>query len=69
MHHKRNNSPEDPAAAGAPASKTGLALLAVLLMAQLMVILDITAVNIALPSVAGDLELSGSAVSWTIKSY
>jgi EmrB/QacA subfamily drug resistance transporter len=44
-------------------------LLAVLLTAQLMVILDITAVNIALPSLARDLNLSGSMVSWTITSY
>jgi len=44
-------------------------LLAVLLTAQLMVILDITAVNIALPSLARDLKLSGSMVSWTITSY
>ena len=34
-----------------------------------MVILDITAVNIALPSLASDLQLSGSTVSWTITSY
>ena len=46
-----------------------LVLLAVLLVAQLMVILDITAVNIALPSVARDLEISGSSISWTITSY
>ena len=39
--------------------KSGL-LLFVLLIAQLMVILDITAVNIALPSLAGDLDLTGS---------
>jgi len=46
-----------------------LVLLAVLLVAQLMVILDITAVNIALPSLARDLEISGSSISWTITSY
>jgi EmrB/QacA subfamily drug resistance transporter len=34
-----------------------------------MVILDITAVNIALPSLAEDLQLSGSNISWTITSY
>ena len=34
-----------------------------------MVILDITAVNIALPSLASDLHLSGSDISWTITSY
>jgi EmrB/QacA subfamily drug resistance transporter len=41
----------------------------VLLTAQLMVILDITAVNIALPSLASDLQLTGSDISWTITSY
>jgi EmrB/QacA subfamily drug resistance transporter len=50
-------------------SRTGLALLAVILVAQLTVILDITAVNIALPSVARDLSMSGSTISWTITSY
>jgi EmrB/QacA subfamily drug resistance transporter len=49
--------------------QAGPFLLGVLLMAQLMVILDITAVNIALPSLAADLELRGSTVSWTITSY
>ena len=44
-------------------------LLLVLCAAQLMVILDITAVNIALPSLAKDLQLTGSNVSWTITSY
>src|SRR5213082_1590880 len=44
-------------------------LLPVLLVAQLMVILDITAVNIALPSLAKDLQLTGSDISWTITSY
>src|SRR3954453_4569336 len=44
-------------------------LLPVLLFAQLMVILDITAVDIALPHIAPDLNLSGSSISWTITSY
>jgi len=52
-----------------PASRKSGVLLSVLLIAQLMVILDITAVNIALPSVAGDLHLTGSSISWTITSY
>src|SRR5688572_9653774 len=53
----------------APTSRNSGLLLFVLLVAQLMVILDITAVNIALPSLAGDLNLTGSAISWTITSY
>src|ERR1044072_6887213 len=56
--------------AGTPSAseRSGL-LLGVLLVAQLMVILDITAMNIALPSVATELDLSGSGISWTITSY
>jgi EmrB/QacA subfamily drug resistance transporter len=78
MHHKRHSSKTDRStapsahdhrAAGESPSKAGLALLGVLLMAQLMVILDITAVNIALPSLATDLDLHGSTISWTITSY
>ena len=37
-------------------------LLPLLLVAQLMVILDITAVNIALPTLARDLDISGSSI-------
>ena len=44
-------------------------LLAILLVAQLMVILDITAVNIAMPNIAKDLGISGTNISWTITSY
>ena len=40
---------------------TGGWLLAILLVAQLMVILDITAVNIAMPNIAKDLGISGPA--------
>ena len=34
-----------------------------------MVILDITAVNIAMPSIATDLHVAGASISWTITSY
>src|SRR5215216_5585852 len=68
MHHKKHS--EGQTARGRThASGTNVALLLVLLVAQLMVILDITAVNIALPSLAKDLQLSGSQISWTITSY
>lgn len=55
--------------AASTGARSGAAVLGVLLTAQLMVILDITAVNIALPSIAGDLGMSGGTVSWTITSY
>jgi EmrB/QacA subfamily drug resistance transporter len=59
MHHKAKHQQDT-------ASRW---LLPVLLVAQLMVILDITAVNIALPHIARDLHLSGARISWTITSY
>jgi EmrB/QacA subfamily drug resistance transporter len=69
VHHKKSHShPQASSHEGAPTRKS-VALLLVLLVAQLMVILDITAVNIALPSLADDLQLTGSQVSWTITSY
>src|SRR5215216_100732 len=45
------------------------ALLGTLLVAQLMVILDISAVNLALPDMARDLGITGADVAWTITSY
>jgi EmrB/QacA subfamily drug resistance transporter len=70
MHHTKSHSHHPPQHSDdAAQNRKSVALLLVLLVAQLMVILDITAVNIALPSLAQDLELSGSQISWTITSY
>ncbi len=69
MHHKKTHSHPAQTAHEAATSRRSVALLLVLLVAQLMVILDITAVNIALPSLAKDLRLTGSQISWTITSY
>jgi EmrB/QacA subfamily drug resistance transporter len=68
MHHKPKN--RNRTSRVEPSHGTASRwLLPVLLVAQLMVILDITAVNIALPHIAADLQLSGSSISWTITSY
>jgi EmrB/QacA subfamily drug resistance transporter len=69
MLHRRNTQHTGTRHESEDARSRGLLLLLVLLVAQLMVILDITAVNIALPSLAVDLQLSGSDISWTITSY
>ncbi len=70
MHHKPTHAKhETPKVADTTASAPHRWLLQVLLVAQLMVILDITAVNIALPHIAADLRMSGSTISWTITSY
>jgi EmrB/QacA subfamily drug resistance transporter len=65
----RHRHADRPRASESPAGKGRGVLLSVLLIAQLMVILDITAVNIALPNLAKDLQLTGSSISWTITSY
>jgi EmrB/QacA subfamily drug resistance transporter len=44
-------------------------LLSLLCIAQLMVILDISAVNVALPDMARDLDIAGGDIGWTITSY
>jgi EmrB/QacA subfamily drug resistance transporter len=46
-----------------------LRLLVLLCLAQLMVILDISAVNVALPDLARDLDIGHGGLSWTITSY
>ena len=50
------------------APRTGLALL-VIAAAQLMVVLDGTITNIALPSIQNDLHVSASNLAWIVNSY
>ncbi len=65
MHRHHHTAPEPAVDPQQPPKR----LLPLLLVAQLMVILDITAVNIAMPSVARDLGISGATISWTITAY
>lgn len=44
-------------------------LLLLVCVAQLMVILDITAVNVALPQLSDGLHISSSEIGWTVTSY
>ena len=63
-HHKpRHSKHETGSEAHGIGGTTHRWLLPVLLVAQLMVILDITAVNIALPHIAADLNMSGSTTA------
>src|SRR5689334_18007164 len=64
--HNRASSPSS----ARPSRPDGRrALLLLLALAQLMVILDISAVNVALPDLAKDLSLGPGELSWTITSY
>src|SRR5262249_56290290 len=48
--------------------RRGLAL-AIVLGAQLMIILDMTVVNIALPSISHGLHFSAAGLSWVLNAY
>lgn len=65
-HEGHAAAPE--AHAGADVGRLKKVLL-VLCIAQLMVILDISAVNVALPDLAGSLDLASGDLGWTITSY
>src|SRR5687767_13024774 len=64
MHH-RHHTPSAPLGA----SRMRWSLLLLLSVAQLMVILDISAVNVALPDLSADLGIARADIGWTITSY
>lgn len=51
------------------APRNGALALAVICIAQLMVVLDATVMNVALPSIRNDLGFSASGLTWVITSY
>ncbi|MBN6041484.1 MFS transporter [Amycolatopsis sp. 195334CR] len=51
-----------------PAARPGLAL-ATVLTAQLMLILDVTVMNVALPGIQAELGFSQTGLSWVITAY
>jgi MFS family permease len=53
---------------GAPQRRLGLAL-AVIATAQLMVVLDSTIVNVALPHIQTALHFSGTNLEWVVNAY
>ena len=57
------------AAPPAPATRNGALALAVICVAQLMVVLDATVVNVALPSIKADLGFSNDSLTWIITAY
>lgn len=55
-------------AADSGQARAGL-ILAVACLCQLMVVLDMTVVNVALPSIRADLGFSPSSLQWVIDAY
>jgi len=60
--------PAEPRAAAGPDPRRWLAL-AVIAIAQLMVVLDASIVNIALPDAGADLGISAADIQWVVTAY
>ena len=52
-----------------PAPRRPWSVLALLAVAQFMVVLDITIVNVALPSIGAGLDMARSDLSWVVTAY
>ena len=61
--------PHDQTAHQDSSTNKSRALLAVALAAQILVVLDISVVNTALPSIGSDLHLQGSQLAWLVTAY
>jgi EmrB/QacA subfamily drug resistance transporter len=60
------NEPREPQAYADPRRWKALAVVA---LAQFMLILDLTVVNVALPDLGADLGLSRTALTWVVSAY
>jgi EmrB/QacA subfamily drug resistance transporter len=65
---KRGSDPLTASTAADPSGRRGIAL-AIMLGAQLMIILDMTVVNIALPHIQASLRFSSTSLSWVLNAY
>ena len=58
-----------PAAEGAPGRASSRLVLGVILTVQLMVVIDASIVNVALPGIARALDFSAAGLSWVVTAY
>src|SRR5438105_6169371 len=54
---------------GTPASRRRWAALVVLCVGQLMIVLDVTVVNVALPTIQRELHFSQASLAWVVNAY
>lgn len=67
-HHGYHTAPDD-ASQDDSGPKKSWPLLAIALAAQILVVLDISVVNTALPTIGNALHLQGSQLAWLVTSY
>ena len=68
-HHHPVGDANEPREPQESADRRRWKALAVLSVAQFMLILDLTVVNVALPDLGADLDLSRTALTWTVSAY
>jgi len=61
--------PPDRAASAATLERTDRLILVIVCLAQFMVVLDISIVNVALPSIQRDLGFSAANLQWVVTAY
>src|SRR5438309_9165174 len=73
MRHRKQKpgagSPQGPPAHHAAEDRVSWRPLLVLSLAQFMVILDATIVNVALPSIGRDLGFASGELQWVVSAY
>ncbi len=77
VHAPEHPLPGRPAPAGAPAGPPAVGdeprrpwtVFALMIAAQFMVILDVSVVNVALPSISSSLQLTAADYQWVISAY
>ncbi|MFZ4155590.1 MFS transporter [Streptomyces pseudogriseolus] len=69
MTHSSPDTSHAPVHTGPSVDTRRWAALALICVAQFMLILDVTVVNVALPDMAADLSLSREALTWVVTSY
>ena len=52
-----------------PADRSRWIALVVLCAGMLMIVLDVTIVNVALPSIQADLQFSQAGLAWVVNAY
>jgi EmrB/QacA subfamily drug resistance transporter len=68
-HQKRRKLPSKNALGGTLTDKRRWISLYVLCMGMLMIVLDATVVNVALPSIQSDLGFTQSGLAWVVNAY
>ncbi|MEU9603969.1 MFS transporter [Streptomyces sp. NPDC048057] len=68
-HGHQHGHPHTGAAQHPPPPPRRWAALAVICLAQFMLVLDVTVVNVALPDMAADLDLDRAALTWVVTAY